>query len=62
MKYTSYDSTKKVRKTWKISPVEKVVTSKKEYNRQEAKAEMKEAIDEELDYLDGWSNPIDWNN
>jgi len=44
-----FKSYKKIRKTWDRSPVEQVVPSKKEYNRQEAKQHVKEVIDEELE-------------
>jgi|WetSurSiteA1Bulk_404760.scaffolds.fasta_scaffold21454_3 hypothetical protein len=60
---TTYKSWKKIRRTWDINPVERVVPSKKEYDRQKAKKQMKEIIDEELsDDLFGWYNdPIDNN-
>lgn len=55
-KSASHRVLKKTRKTWEISPVERVVRSNKEYNRQEAKQELKEVIDEELDDFDWWYN------
>lgn len=53
-----YKADKKIRRTWGISPVEKVVQSKKDYNRQDAKMETKELVNEELedDDFDWWFN------
>jgi hypothetical protein len=59
-----YKAYKKVRKTWNIRPVEKVVTSKKEYDRNEAKQHVRLVVDEELEAYDDyeWFNdPIDNN-
>jgi hypothetical protein len=36
------------RRVWAINPKERVVTSKKEYNRQDAKKEVKEVVSDEL--------------
>lgn len=54
-----YKSYKKVRKTWDRNPVEQVVKSKKEYDRNCAKKEIKEVIDEELEAYDF---DVDWYN
>jgi len=41
---TNHDFNKKVRKTWVISPIEKIKKSKKKYNRKKNKKEMREII------------------
>lgn len=47
----------KVRKTWEINPRERVVVSKKEYNRQLSKKEVAEKIEQELDLEDDFDFP-----
>ncbi len=60
-----YKAFKKVRRTWDRNPVEQVVKSKKENNRNEAKQQIRQIVDEELEAYDfdvEWYNdPIDNN-
>lgn len=45
---TNYDFDKKVRKKWLINPVEKIRESKKKYNRNKNKRELRKKLNEEL--------------
>jgi hypothetical protein len=57
-----YKAHKRVRKTWGISPVEKVVKSKKEYDRSVAKKQVKEVIEDEIDdWFEWYNDPVNWN-
>jgi hypothetical protein len=57
----SYRVMKSNRKTWHISPVEKVVPSKKKYNRKELKDETRKVVNGQLkyDYFDGTDGDVD---
>lgn len=44
---SNYELNKKIRKKWKINPVEKIKKSKKKYNRKKAKRELRKRLDEE---------------
>ena len=46
MKRNNLYFNKKVRKTWSISPVEKVKKSKKKYNRKKFKKELRKIYEE----------------
>jgi len=48
MKHTNLYFNKKVRKTWAVNPVEKVKRSKKKYNRQTAKKELRRIKNDSL--------------
>lgn len=47
LKMEQFDAYKKVRKTWGISPVTKVLKSKKKYNRKKMKKYIKKIMKEE---------------
>ena len=56
MKNDGIKAYKKIRKSWEINPRERVVESKKEYDRNEAKKELKESFAELDDYDTGLDN------
>lgn len=52
MKNARFDAYKRQRKTWEISPVEKVKDSAKRYDRNSAKIETKSVINASISELD----------